>query len=258
MITRGTLLSPSPIPLSNPPLLSPSPIPLSYPPLLSPSPIPLFYPPLLSPSPIPLSNPPLLFPSPIPLSYPPLLSPSPIPLSYPPLLSPSPIPLFYPPLLSPSPIPLSNSPLLSPSPIPLSYPPLLSPSPIPLSYPPQGQFPIRKISIGSDWTFFHLVLYIHTVGPKKVENTSTLYHPSCGSQIQTGTENWYRKPMRGFNFAPVPSHAYFPQYKSALTRNTYRITVRSWCTTISSFSWLALVEENRKSHYQKRMCKRNK
>ena len=27
-----------------------------------------------------------------------------------------------------------------------------------------------------------------------------LYHPSCRSQVETGTENWYRKPMHGFNF----------------------------------------------------------
>ncbi len=45
---------------------------------------------------------------------------------------------------------------------------------------------------------------IHTTGPKKVENASTLYHPGCRSQVQTATENWYRKPMRGFNFAPIP------------------------------------------------------
>ena len=45
----------------------------------------------------------------------------------------------------------------------------------------------------SDWTF----CVIHTAGPKRVESTSTLYHPGCGS------ENWYRKPMRGFNFVPI-------------------------------------------------------
>ncbi len=26
-----------------------------------------------------------------------------------------------------------------------------------------------------------------------------------GSQVQTGTETWYRKPMRGFNFVPIRS-----------------------------------------------------
>ncbi len=33
---------------------------------------------------------------------------------------------------------------------------------------------------------FHFVL--NTPRDKKVKNTSTLYHPGCGSQIQTGTE----------------------------------------------------------------------
>ena len=65
------------------------------------------------------------------------------------------------------------------------------------------QFPLRKISIGSDWLSVRLI--IHTTGPKKVENTSTLYHPGCGSQVQTGTENWYRKSMRGFNFVLIRS-----------------------------------------------------
>ena len=27
----------------------------------------------------------------------------------------------------------------------------------------------------------------------------------CGSQVQTGTENWYQKPMHGFNFVPIRS-----------------------------------------------------
>ena len=48
----------------------------------------------------------------------------------------------------------------------------------------KGRFQLRKISIGSDWTCI-----IHTAGPKKVEDTSTLYHPGCGSQVQTGTDN---------------------------------------------------------------------
>ncbi len=68
----------------------------------------------------------------------------------------------------------------------------------------QGRFPLWKISIGSGWTFFHFVLSTPP-DQKKVENTSTLYHPGCGSQVQTGTENWYRKPMRGFNFVPILS-----------------------------------------------------
>ncbi len=62
----------------------------------------------------------------------------------------------------------------------------------------------HSVSIGSDWTFFQFVLSTPP-DQKKVENTSTLYHPGCGSQVQTGTENWYRKPMRGFNFVPIRS-----------------------------------------------------
>ena len=53
--------------------------------------------------------------------------------------------------------------------------------------------PVRPVStqenkhrIGQD---FFASCIIHTAGPKKVENTSTLYHPGCGSQVQTGTEN---------------------------------------------------------------------
>ena len=32
-----------------------------------------------------------------------------------------------------------------------------------------------------------------------------LYHLGCGSQVQTGTENWYRNSLRGFNFLPIRS-----------------------------------------------------
>ena len=72
----------------------------------------------------------------------------------------------------------------------------------------KGWCPLRKISIGSDWTIFQFVLS-PTAGLKKVENTSTLYHPGSRSQIQTGTENWYPTPMRGFN-------TYFPKWKPTL------------------------------------------
>ena len=78
----------------------------------------------------------------------------------------------------------------------------------------KGRFPFRKIRIGPD--FFPSCI-IHTTAPKRVENTSTLYHPGWGSQVQTGIENWYRKPMREFSFVPIWSHAYFPESKSALT-----------------------------------------
>ncbi len=50
--------------------------------------------------------------------------------------------------------------------------------------PFKGPFPFRKMSIGSDWTFSTCI--IHTAGPKKLK---ILYHPGCGSQVQTGTEN---------------------------------------------------------------------
>ena len=64
----------------------------------------------------------------------------------------------------------------------------------------EGRFPLRKISVGSDWTFFHLYYPHHQT--KKVENTLS---PGFGSQVQTGTEKLYRKPMRGFNFVPIQS-----------------------------------------------------
>ena len=66
------------------------------------------------------------------------------------------------------------------------------------------KFGIRKISIGSDLTFFHLVLSTPP-DKKKVENTSTLYHPACGSQEQKTD--------------PVRSHAYFPECKSVFNPN---------------------------------------
>ncbi len=39
---------------------------------------------------------------------------------------------------------------------------------------------------------------------KKVENTTTLYHRIIGLNW-SGTENWYRKPMRDSNFVPIRS-----------------------------------------------------
>ena len=67
----------------------------------------------------------------------------------------------------------------------------------------KGRFPPRKISIGSVGLF--LILYYPHRQTKKVENASTLYHPGCGSKVQTGTENWFRTPMRGFNYVPIRS-----------------------------------------------------
>ena len=56
----------------------------------------------------------------------------------------------------------------------------------------KGRFPLRKISIGSDRTGLSSILYYPQHRPKKVENTlKTRYHSGCGSQVQTGTENWY-------------------------------------------------------------------
>ena len=75
----------------------------------------------------------------------------------------------------------------------------------------KGRLPLRKISIGSNRTGLLPSCIIHTAGPKKVENNSTLYH--WGS-------NWNRKlvpkPMSGFNFVPIRSDAYFPEWNLAL------------------------------------------
>ena len=57
----------------------------------------------------------------------------------------------------------------------------------------------------SDRTGLFFILYYPCRRTKTIENTSTLYHPGCGSQVQTGAENWHRKPMRGFNFVPIRS-----------------------------------------------------
>ena len=98
------------------------------------------------------------------------------------------------------------------------------------------QFKIDYYMVSITWLTLHLRLVStqenkHRIGldffpsflstppdPNKVENTSTLDHPGCGSVVQTGTENCYRKPLRGFNFVPIQSdlsHAYFPERKSA-------------------------------------------
>ena len=77
--------------------------------------------------------------------------------------------------------------------------------------------PENKHRIGLD---FSPSCTIRTAGPKKVENTSTLYHLDCGSQVQTETENRHQKPMHArvqFCSDPVRSHAYFPEWKPALS-----------------------------------------
>ena len=66
----------------------------------------------------------------------------------------------------------------------------------------QGRFPLRKISIGSDRTALFSSCIIRSAEPKKLKILQLFI---CGSQVQTGTENWYRKPMLGFNFVPIRS-----------------------------------------------------
>ncbi len=92
----------------------------------------------------------------------------------------------------------------------------------------------NKHRIGLD--FFPSCI-IRSAVPKNVENTSTLYHRGCGSQVQTGTENWYRTPMRGFNFvrsALIPCLFSIPEWKSAFTlyactEPIYRFSAYSTC-----------------------------
>ena len=59
---------------------------------------------------------------------------------------------------------------------------------------------ISSDSIGFDWTFF-ILYYPHRLSKK----LKILQLFICGSQVQTATENWYRKSMRGFNFVPIRS-----------------------------------------------------
>ena len=72
-------------------------------------------------------------------------------------------------------------------PQPLSSPPKVAPTVA--NYRPVS----TQENIAPDWIgldFFPSCI-IRTAEPK---------NPGCGSQVQTGTENWYRKPMRGFQF----------------------------------------------------------
>ena len=62
----------------------------------------------------------------------------------------------------------------------------------------------NKHRIGSDWTFSSCI--IHTARPKKLKILQLFI---CGSQVQTGTKNWYRKPISGFNFVPIRSDPTF-------------------------------------------------
>ncbi|CAB1445879.1 unnamed protein product [Pleuronectes platessa] len=148
-------LSPSPLPLSQPPAslpapcLSPSHLPLSQSPASLPAPC-------LSPSPLPLSQSPASLPVPClsPSHLPVSQSPARLPVTCP---SPSHLPLSQSPAslpfpcLSPSHLPLSQSPAslpvpyISPSHLPLSQSPCLSPSPLPLSQSP-ASLPVPYIS----------------------------------------------------------------------------------------------------------------
>ena len=60
---------------------------------------------------------------------------------------------------------------------------------------PKGRFPLRKISVGSDRTFFHLVL-------------STRWKPQMVPKAHARLQ---------FCSYPVRSHAYFFEWKSVLT-----------------------------------------
>ena len=84
-----------------------------------------------------------------------------------------------------------------------------------------GNWPLRPVStqenkhrIGSDWTFS--ILYYPHRWTKKVESTSSLYHPGCGS-------NWNRKLIAKaharvqFCSDPVRSDAYFSEWKLAFS-----------------------------------------
>ncbi len=90
----------------------------------------------------------------------------------------------------------------------------------------------NKHRIGLD--FFPSCI-IRTAGPKKVESTSTLYHPGCGSQVQAGTEYSHRKPMHArvqFCPDPVRSHAYFSEWKSALIRGLGFCPMSKFCQPV--------------------------
>ncbi len=78
----------------------------------------------------------------------------------------------------------------------------------------KGRFPLRKITIGSDWSFFHLVL--SAPPDQKVENTSTLYHPGCGSNRNRKLVPKAHARVQ-YCSNPVRSDAYFPEWKPALT-----------------------------------------
>ncbi len=87
----------------------------------------------------------------------------------------------------------------------------------------QGQFPFRKMSIGSDCMGLFFILYYLHRRTEKVETTLTLYHRIIGS-------NWNKKLVPKaharvqFYSDPVRSHAYFPEWKPAL-RQEGKLTI---------------------------------
>ena len=93
------------------------------------------------------------------------------------------------------------------------------------------RFPLRRIGIGSDWTF-SILYYPHRRTWKKVENTSTLYHPGCGSQVQTGTENWYRNSRARVQFCSDPISHLFSWVKIGLTLTLNRLRISQYTSII--------------------------
>jgi hypothetical protein len=70
---------------------------------------------------------------------------------------------------------------------------------------------LRKIRIGSDWTFFHLALST-PLDHKKFKILQLFIIRVVDHRFKLV----YRKPMRGFNFVPIPCLLY-PEWKPAFT-----------------------------------------
>ena len=75
----------------------------------------------------------------------------------------------------------------------------------PITHMPKGRLPLRKINNGSDPTGLFSILYY-----RSPQNRLKI--------LQTLSENWYRKPMRGFNFVPIRSDPK-PQYPMLIFLN---------------------------------------
>ena len=77
----------------------------------------------------------------------------------------------------------------------------------------KGRFPLRKISIGPDWTFFHLVLSAPSDQNKlKILQLFIIRVTDHRFKLEQ-TENHMRRWICGW----VRSDAYFPEWKSALS-----------------------------------------